>query len=82
MRNTFIKQRLTNLLGESELDDTLTKQILLMIEEEFERILTETEPRMIFFRQGSVAALQKVLEKARLYNKHKLTQEEQDDDNE
>lgn len=80
MRNTFIKQRLTNLLGESELDDGLTKQILLMIEEEFGHILTEQEPRMVFYRQGSIAALQKILEKARLYNKSRLAQEELDDD--
>lgn len=79
MQRSFIKQRLSNLLGESDLDDTLTKQILLMIEEEFERILTETEPRMIFYRQGSVAALQKILEKARLYNKSKLIQEDEED---
>lgn len=80
MQRSFIKQRLTNLLGESELDDGLTKQILAMIEEEFERILSESEPRMLFYRQGSVAALQKVLEKARLYNKQKLIHSEEMDE--
>ena len=79
MRNSFVKQRLTTFLGDSDLDDTLTKQILQMIEEEFERILTESEPRMIFYRQGSVYALRKILEKARQFNKSRLMQEEQDD---
>ena len=81
MDRGFIKKRLTNLLGESELDDWLTKQILLQIDEEFERILTEEEPRMVFYRQGAVSALRQVLEKARLYNKQRLAQEEQDDEN-
>lgn len=80
MRNSLIGQRVKNILGDSDLDDQLTKDILQMITDDLQQILTEQEPRMIFYRQGSVAALRAILEKARLINKHRIAQEELDEE--
>jgi hypothetical protein len=82
MNNKFIQRRIKNLIGDSDLDDGVSKLLINLLEEHIQRILVIKEPHEIYFSQGSVAAFQKAIEEVRLYNKRKLAQLEGDNDEE
>ena len=79
MRERFLAKRIQNLIGDSELDDGLTRELAQELEMHLEKILTNTELRDIYYSQGYVAALRSTIEKVRLFNKRKLIQQEEED---
>lgn len=78
MKERFLAKRIQNLIGDSELDDALTRDLSQELEMHLEKILTSKSPDEIYYSQGYVAALRSTIEKARLYNKRRMVQEEED----
>jgi hypothetical protein len=76
----YLERRLSNILGDSALDDAVTKKFSLMIEQKMELLMKERDPLELAHAQGFVAALREAIEEVRRNNKRNLTT--QDDDNE
>ena len=79
-RNKFFSRRIQNLLGESELDTRVTKELLLLAESAIEQLLSEKDVNVISYQQGYVAALRIAIEKVRLDNKRAMADANEDGD--
>ena len=80
MKGRFLAKRVHNLIGDSELDDPLSKDFIRLLEEHLEIILSSRDSDTLYYEQGYVAALRNCIEKVRLYNKKQIAQEEEDND--
>jgi len=79
-RSKFFSRRIQNLLGESELDTRVTKELLLLAESAIEQLLSEKDMNVISYQQGYVAALRIAIEKVRLDNKRAMADANEDGD--
>jgi hypothetical protein len=75
----FLSKRVSNLLGESDLDDAVVKQLLNEVEQHLEVLLTQEDQDRLYYEQGYIAALRSCVEKVRYNNKKRLVQSEDED---
>lgn len=75
----FLSKRISNLLGESDLDDAVVKQLVSEIESHMESLLAQKDEKLIYYEQGYIAALRSCVEKVRYNNKKRLVQSEDED---
>ena len=76
----FLERRLQNIIGDSSLDDGVTKAFLRDMESKMEVLMKERDPLEIAHAQGYVAALHACIEKVRLQNKQRLVNEEEEEE--
>lgn len=74
----FIDRRLQNIIGDSELDDSSTKQFMKAIEQKMEVLMSERNAIEVAHAQGYVAALRWAIEEVRRNNKRSIVSEEED----
>jgi hypothetical protein len=74
----YLERRLNNILGDSSLDDAVTKTFMRLIEIKLEVLMKERDPLEIAHAQGFVAALREGIEEVRRHNKQKIVNEEED----
>ena len=80
--NRFFSKRIQNLLGESDLDSRVTKELLALAESSIEQLLSEQDSSVVSYQQGYVAALRIAIEKVRLENKRIMADANDDGDDE
>lgn len=78
-RSSFFNRRVQNILGESELDSRITRELLQLAEGAIEQLLSEKDAGVISYQQGYVAALRIAIEKVRLENKRSMVDTFDDD---
>lgn len=78
MKERYLAKRIQNLIGDSELDDNLVRGLTQELELYLEKIIASRELHEIYYSQGYIAALRSAIAKVRLYNKQKLTQEDEE----
>jgi len=72
----FFQARLSNLMGDSSLDDHVTKQLMQDIEGRIGLLLDISDMNLIKYNQGYIAALRTAIEKIRQDNKRNITSED------
>lgn len=76
----YLERRLSNILGDSTLDDNVTKIFMRMIEQQMESVLMKSrDPLELAHAQGYVAALREAIEEVRRNNKRNITAQDEED---